>query len=67
MAHGVAGNNSLQSVMGFDGFFGFFARVLLRSMNGLNGFGLSYAWSIIAITIIIKILFWPLTKASASR
>ena len=32
-------------------------------MNGLNGFGLSYAWSIIAITII-KILFWPLTKAS---
>ena len=33
-------------------------------MNGLNGFGLSYAWSIIAITIIIKILFWPLTKAS---
>ena len=64
VAHGVAENNSLQSVMGFDGFFGFFARVLLRSMNGLNGFGLSYAWSIIAITIIIKILFWPLTKAS---
>ena len=62
--HGVAHNNSLQSVMGFDGFFGFFARILLRSMNGLNSFGLSYAWSIIAITIIIKLLFWPLTKAS---
>ena len=61
---GVENKNSLQSVMGFDGFFGFFARILLRSMNGLNGFGLSYAWSIIAITIIIKVLFWPLTKAS---
>lgn len=64
VAHGVENKNSLQSVMGFDGFFGFFARILLKSMNGLNGFGLSYAWSIIAITIIIKLLFWPLTKAS---
>jgi len=64
VAHGIEQKNSLQSVMGFDGFFGFFARILLRSMNGLNGFGLSYAWCIIAITIIIKLLFWPLTKAS---
>jgi len=33
-------------------------------MNGLHGFGLGYAMCIIVITIIIKILFWPLTKAS---
>ena len=50
--------------MGFDGFFGFFAKVLLWAMSGLHGFGLGYALCIIAITIIIKILFWPLTRAS---
>lgn len=56
--------NELDLVMDFGGFFGFFARALLRSMNGLHGWGLSYAWSIIVITIIIKLLFWPLTNAS---
>ena len=55
---------SLESTMGFDGFFGFFATILLRSMNGIHGFGLGYAMCIIVITIIIKILFWPLTKKS---
>jgi len=33
-------------------------------MNGLHSFGLGYAMCIIVITVIIKILFWPLTKAS---
>ena len=61
---GITYKNSLQSIMDFDGFFGFFARVLLRSMNGLNSWGLTYAWSIIVITIIIKLLFFPLTRAS---
>jgi len=56
--------NELDIVMDFNGFFGFFARALLRSMNGLHSWGLSYAWSIICITIIMKILFWPLTNAS---
>jgi YidC/Oxa1 family membrane protein insertase len=46
------------------GFFGFFSRLLLLSMNGLNSLGLSYALAIIAITVIIKLLFWPLTQAS---
>ncbi len=55
---------SLESTMGFDGFFGFFATILLRSMNGIHSFGLGYAMCIIVITIIIKILFWPLTKKS---
>src|SRR4029450_878778 len=41
-----------------------FSKVLLTSMNGLNALGLSYALSIIAITVIIKLLFWPLTQAS---
>jgi YidC/Oxa1 family membrane protein insertase len=33
-------------------------------MNGLSALGLSYAMAIIVITIIIKLLFWPLTQAS---
>ena len=33
-------------------------------MNGLNALGLSYGLAIIAITVIIKLLFWPLTQAS---
>ncbi len=63
-AHGQTYKNSMESVMGFDGFFGFFAKVLLRAMNGIHGFGLGYALCIIVITVIIKILFWPLTRAS---
>ena len=51
-------------IMGFNGFFGWFARLLLLSMNGLHALGLSYGLTIIAITAIIKILFWPLTQAS---
>jgi len=51
-------------VMGFGGFFGWFAKLLLTSMNGLHGLGLSYGLTIIAITVIIKLLFWPLTQAS---
>ena len=50
--------------MGYNGFFGFFAKILLVSMNGLHALGLSYALVIIAITVIIKVLFWPLTQAS---
>ena len=56
--------NELDSVMGYGGFFGFFSRLLLLSMNGLNAIGLSYGLAIIAITVIIKLIFWPLTQAS---
>jgi YidC/Oxa1 family membrane protein insertase len=56
--------HEIDSVMGFDGFFGFFAKILLLSMNGLNGFGLSYGFAIVVITVIVKLLFWPLTQAS---
>jgi YidC/Oxa1 family membrane protein insertase len=55
--------NEFDRLMEF-GFFGFFARLLLLSMNGLNALGLSYALAIIAITVIVKLLFWPLTQAS---
>jgi len=56
--------NELDQIMGFGGFFGFFAKMLLLSMNGLHALGLSYGLSIIGITVIIKTLFWPLTAAS---
>lgn len=56
-------DNEVDRVMGF-GWFGFFAKGLLLSMNGLHGLGLSYGLAIVVITIIIKLLFWPLTQAS---
>ncbi len=56
--------NNLDLIMDYGGFFGFFAKGLLVSMNGLHSFGLNYAWCIIAITVIIKLLFWPLTAIS---
>jgi YidC/Oxa1 family membrane protein insertase len=61
---GAALKNDLDAVMGYGGFFGFFSRALLLSMNGLNKLGLGYGLAIIAITVIIKLLFWPLTQAS---
>jgi YidC/Oxa1 family membrane protein insertase len=56
--------NKLDLIMGFSGFFGFFAKGLLLSMNGIHAMGLSYALAIIGITVIIKLLFWPLTQFS---
>jgi YidC/Oxa1 family membrane protein insertase len=56
--------NNVDLVMDFGGFFGFFSKALLLSMNGLYALGLSYGLAIIAITVILKVLFWPLTQAS---
>jgi YidC/Oxa1 family membrane protein insertase len=61
---GLRMNNSLDLIMDFSGFTGFFSKMLLLSLNGLNALGLGYGWAIIAITLIIKAIFWPLTKAS---
>jgi YidC/Oxa1 family membrane protein insertase len=55
---------NLDLVMGFGGFFGFFAKALLLSMNGIHTMIPSYGFAIIAITVIIKLCFWPLTTAS---
>jgi YidC/Oxa1 family membrane protein insertase len=57
--------NNLDLIMDFTGVFGFFSKFLLLSMNGLHSLlGLNYGLTIIAITIIIKVVFWPLTNAS---
>ncbi|RME95658.1 MAG: membrane protein insertase YidC, partial [Verrucomicrobia bacterium] len=50
--------------MNFTTIFGWFAKLLLLSMKGIHSVGLSYGATIIAITFIIKLLFWPLTRAS---
>jgi YidC/Oxa1 family membrane protein insertase len=57
-------NNNLDAIMGFTGPFGFFSKLLLLSMNGLHALGVSYGLTIIAITVLIKVVFWPLTNAS---
>jgi len=56
-------NNNLDLIMEF-GWAGFFAKMLLLSMNGLHTIGIGYGLAIIVITVLIKLLFWPLTKAS---
>lgn len=57
-------NNHLDKVMGF-GFWGIVSKMLLIAMNWLHDrLTLSYALTIIVITIIIKLAFWPLTAAS---
>ena len=53
---------------GFGSFWGigtFFAKLLLSAMNGVHDvIGVGYGWTIVLITILIKVLFWPLTAAS---
>jgi len=57
-------NNNVDLVMNF-GFFGFVSKPLLMGMNWLHhSLVLPYGWAIIVCTIIIKLLFWPLTAAS---
>jgi YidC/Oxa1 family membrane protein insertase len=56
--------NNLDALMNF-GFFGFFSKLLLLSMNWIHDMlSVGYGWAIVIITIIIKLLFWPLTAAS---
>jgi YidC/Oxa1 family membrane protein insertase len=57
-------NNDLDAIMGF-GFFGLFSKGLLLGMNWVHRtFSLSYGWTIIFITVSLKVIFWPLTAAS---
>lgn len=59
--------NEQDLVMQF-GFFGFFSKLLLAFMHGIHTIVPSWGWSIVIMTILIKLLFWPLTaKASRSQ
>ncbi len=57
--------NQADLVMQFGKYSGFFAKGLLLAMNWLHDVTkLGYGWVIVLITVIIKVLFWPLTAAS---
>ena len=61
---GAEFHNRADLVMQF-GFFGFFAKALLSAMNWLHDVThLGYGWVIVLITVIVKLVFWPLTRAS---
>ena len=56
--------NNVDLVMDF-GWSGFVSKALLLGMNWLHHvLRLSYGWAVVASTIIIKLVFWPLTQAS---
>ena len=57
-------DNRFELIMDFGGWFGWVAEGLLRAMKWFHGKGLSYAMAIIAITFIIKLIFWPITARS---
>lgn len=46
------------------GFFDIIAKPLLTSMNWIYRYTMSYGWAIIVLTIIIKLLLYPLTLKS---
>jgi YidC/Oxa1 family membrane protein insertase len=57
-------NNELDLIMGF-GWFAIFSKGLLAAMNWMHHhLLLPYGWAIVAITVLIKLIFWPLTQYS---
>lgn len=59
--------NEQDLVMQF-GFLGFFSKLLLAFMYAIHAVVPSWGWSIVIMTICIKLIFWPLTaKASRSQ
>ena len=46
------------------GWFAFLATPLLRMLNGINGYLRNYGWSIIALTILINLVIFPLRHKS---
>jgi YidC/Oxa1 family membrane protein insertase len=58
---------SQDKVMQF-GWFGFFSKLLLFVMTFIHGFVPNWGWSIVIMTILVKLIFWPLTgKAAESQ
>jgi len=51
-------------VMNLEGFWGWFAKMLLLAMNALASLGAPYGLAIVLITVILKLVFYPVTAAS---
>jgi len=63
--HADLAMNFGRGYMSFWGVGTFFAKVLLICMNWLHdAFKVSYGWTIVLITVLLRIAFWPLTAAS---
>jgi YidC/Oxa1 family membrane protein insertase len=61
---GARFNNNIDLVMNF-GWASFFSKALLLGMNWLHAvLQMPYGWAIVGITVFIKAVFWPLTRAS---
>jgi YidC/Oxa1 family membrane protein insertase len=59
----LALNNNLDAIMSF-GMLGFFSKALLLGMNFVHGVaGVPYGWVIVLITVMLRLIFWPLTAA----
>ncbi|MGB0415365.1 MAG: membrane protein insertase YidC [Coraliomargarita sp.] len=58
--------NSQDKIMQYPPVLGFFSKLLLSFMYGIHSLIGMWGWSIIIMTICIKLLFWPLT-AQASK
>ena len=62
----VAGSldNNLDSIMNFGRYLGFFSKGLLLAMNFIHAaVKLPYGWVIVLITVLLRLIFWPLTAA----
>ncbi|MFM7805661.1 MAG: membrane protein insertase YidC [Verrucomicrobiota bacterium] len=57
-------DKQLDLVMDFTGITGFCANALLLLLNAVHSLIPSYGASIVVLTILIKLAFWPLTNAS---
>jgi YidC/Oxa1 family membrane protein insertase len=56
--------NKPDQIMSF-GMFGFVSKGLLLGMNWMHqALKIPYGWTIVAITVLIKLVFWPLTASS---
>lgn len=44
------------------GFFGAFSKILLMTMHGIHSVIPNWGWTIILLTVIIKLLMWPVTQ-----
>jgi YidC/Oxa1 family membrane protein insertase len=56
--------NDQDAVMDF-GFFSFFSKILLTLMSFVHGFVPSWGWAIVLTTLVLKIVFLPLTIAAS--
>jgi YidC/Oxa1 family membrane protein insertase len=57
-------NNDIDQIMSF-GWFGWISKTLLLVMDWMHGsFALNFGIIIIIITIVIRLIYWPLTQAS---